>query len=222
VQRTLEPELMTGEQSARAYAEADFTGPNQAFCGWVEPYARGLPEQARVVDLGSGPGDIAVRLGRAHPGWQIDGVDGSPAMLAHAERARARAGLGERVRWICARLPSNELPRQAYHLSLSNSLLHHLPDPNVLWESLLLLTRAGGTVVVMDLIRPETPEAAWKLVETYSPGEPKILKMDFFHSLCAAFRPSEVRDQLDRLGLEQLTVQEVSDRHWLVAGRLVP
>jgi SAM-dependent methyltransferase len=220
VERTVEPELMTGEESARAYAEADFAAPNAAFCRWVEEHAAGIPEQARVVDLGCGPGDIALRLGRAHPGWQIDGVDGSPAMLAHAEVARARAGLGDRVRWICTRLPSSKLPRAAYHVSLSNSLLHHLPEPNVLWESLVALTRPGGIVVVMDLLRPESRKQAWELVETYSPGEPSTLKTDFFHSLCAAFRPAEVRAQLDRLGLEELKVEQVSDRHWLVSGRI--
>ena len=80
--------------------------------------------------------------------------------------------------------------------------------------------RPGAAVLVMDLFRPASEQAAWAIVERYSGGEPDVLKRDFFASLCAAFEPDEIRAQLDDCGLGGLEVRTVSDRHLLVTGRL--
>jgi SAM-dependent methyltransferase len=220
MQRIAEPELMDDEVHARAYARADFTEPNEAFCRYVEERLGGLTERCRAVDLGCGPGDIALRLARSHPGWRVDALDGAPAMLEHASRALARSGLGERVRFVLAQLPETGLECGAYELVLSNSLLHHLVDPLVLWRSVRALGRPGRAVMVMDLCRPESPSEARRLVEKHSPDEPAVLKEDFFRSLLAAYRPAEVREQLGAAGLEALAVEQVSDRHVLAWGSL--
>jgi hypothetical protein len=72
----------------------------------------------------------------------------------------------------------------------------------------------------MDLMRPTSVSEVERLVETYTVGEPKILKRDFRASLLAAYDIKEVRDQIEEAGLHSLTVKQVSDRHLLVAGRL--
>jgi hypothetical protein len=70
----------------------------------------------------------------------------------------------------------------------------------------------------MDLIRPGTAGEARRLVETYSPDEPDILKRDFYNSLLAAFEIDEVKQQLKEAGLGGLKVSRVSDRHLIVYG----
>ena len=64
--------------------------------------------QGRVVDLGCGPGDITLRVLRVCPGWSVDALDGSPAMLALARQAADTAGLAARVRFIKAILPQDQ------------------------------------------------------------------------------------------------------------------
>jgi SAM-dependent methyltransferase len=217
--RVVEPELMEGEAQAAAYAQADFAEPNALFCRHVAARVRGV-RCRRVVDLGCGPADIPLRLARRHPGWRFDAVDGSAAMLAHARRAIDAAGLSERIRVHRARLPGARLPRGAYDLVLSNSLLHHLHDPAVLWAEVVRLGRRGAVVVVMDLVRPASARAARAIVDRYAAGEPDLLREDFYRSLRAAFTPAEVRRQLARAGLSGLAVEAVSDRHMLVSGVL--
>ena len=99
--RQPEPELMDLQAEADAYARADFADVNQAFADRLVALAGHL-ERARAVDLGTGPGDIPVRLARAMPGWHITAVDASEPndyrlvnILMH-ERAR---GLMDRVDW---------------------------------------------------------------------------------------------------------------------------
>lgn len=217
--RVLEPELMTDEDQARAYAAADFAAVNQ---GFVDRFRSLFPDLVRsaLVDLGCGPADIPIRLCRALPGVTVTAVDGSEAMLAPGRAAVAAAGLAARVHLVCARLPGLERPRDGFDGIVSNSLLHHIPRPEVFWSEVARLGREGTAVLVTDLHRPESPARAREIVETYSGDEPEVLKRDFFHSLCAAFTLEEVIAQLREAGLGALRCEMISDRHWGVWGVL--
>ncbi len=217
VDRILEPEIMDGEAEAAAYARADFSDSNQAY---VADVLRSFPTHlAQVVDLGCGPGDIAIRLSRAAGATRITGVDGSSAMLAIAREALGAAALEAKVSFLEARLPGVPLPTGSFDLVLSKDMLHHLPDPQVLWSEVRRLGRAGAAVCVMDLCRPATPAAAHEIVERVSGAEHPLLKTDFYNSLCAAFTADEVRAQLSVAKLS-LAVSQLTERHLCVKGRL--
>jgi ubiquinone/menaquinone biosynthesis C-methylase UbiE len=220
VDRVLEPELMTDENQALAYAAADFATPNQAF---VDRFIDIFPDFTRgtLVDLGCGPADIPIRVCRALPRVAVTAVDGSEPMLAPGRAAVTAAGLGARIRLVCARLPGLERPPDGFDGVISNSLLHHLPRADVLWSEVARLGRAHATVLVTDLHRPDSVERAREIVETYSGAEPEVLKRDFFHSLCAAFTVAEVTEQIRDAGLQgALRCEMISDRHWAAWGRL--
>jgi ubiquinone/menaquinone biosynthesis C-methylase UbiE len=207
-------------EQARAYAQADFDEPNASF---VAHFADHFPDftYGTVADLGCGPGDIALRFARRWPNCIVHGLDGSTAMLGFAaEVLRGEPELHSRVQFVLGRLPGVPMPLARYDAVVSNSLLHHLPDPAVLWNSVRELGADGARVLVMDLCRPATPVDAQATVEAYAGGEPEILKRDFFYSLCAAFEPGEVEQQLEQCGLRSLSVEVVSDRHMLISGRL--
>lgn len=220
MQRTPEPELMLGTEQARAYAEANFEEPHNHF---IELFASRFPEEAAagdVLDLGCGPADISVRFARAYPGARIEGVDGSEAMLQFGKEALHRENLDGRFQLIHCTLPTNELPQKAYDVVISNSLLHHLRDPQVLWRTIKQFARPEAPIFVMDLMRPATREEVKELTQTYAADEPEILRHDFYHSLWAAYREDEVRSQLSEAGLSHFSVEVVSDRHLIIWGRL--
>ena len=207
---------MTDDEQVRAYAEGDFEEPHQRFVELLRERLPRLGPTGHAVDIGCGPGDIACRLARALPGWEVHGLDASTPMLALAREAAERAGLGARVSFHECYLPEGAAPRRDYDLIVSNSLLHHLADPLALWATVRRWEHAASSVFVMDLLRPESTDEARRLVDEYSAGEPDVLRRDFYNSLLAAYRPAEVREQLTRAGLDGLRVEVVSDRHWLV------
>lgn len=221
MRRVPEPELMDGPDQARAYAAADFSEPNELF---LSLFREQFPEPvgpARVLDLGCGPADILLRFARTYPETLCDALDGSAAMLVFAQRTLTAApDLAPRVSLLQETLPSERLPARSYGVILSNSLLHHLHDPGVLWDTVLHAGRSGAAVLVMDLMRPGSEEAVDALVSQYAADAPPVLRRDFRASLCAAFTPEEVRGQLGRAGLGGLRVERVSDRHLAVRGRL--
>ncbi|HUN25541.1 MAG TPA: class I SAM-dependent methyltransferase [Steroidobacteraceae bacterium] len=215
VERVLEPEIMDGRAEAEAYAAADFSDSNQWYVD--ELVARFPHRLSRLVDLGCGPADVPLRIARAAGGVHITAVDGSAQMLRLAHGAVLAAGLAGRIRLEHGRLPDLALPERSFDAVLSKDMLHHLPDPRVLWGEARRLARAGGAVFVMDLMRPDSPAAARAIVERVASREHPVLKEDFYNSLCAAFTPEEVRAQLESAGLP-LRVEQVSDRHMLVSG----
>ncbi|MEJ2397405.1 MAG: SAM-dependent methyltransferase, partial [Gammaproteobacteria bacterium] len=102
----------------------------------------------------------------------------------------------------------------------SNSLLHHLHEPMVLWRSLKQYANPGAAIFIMDLLRPASSDDAQKLVTEYAGDEPEILRKDFLASLYAAFSLEEVRQQLADMQLSHLQVTDVSDRHLIIYGYL--
>jgi ubiquinone/menaquinone biosynthesis C-methylase UbiE len=170
-----------------------------------------------VIDLGCGPADIPVRFARSYPGARITAVDASEPMIALAEEAVKEAGFADRIRLRCERFQQLALDESG-DAALSNSLLHHLPNPLQFWYRLKQLVKPGSAVLIMDLLRPESAEAAQAIVEQYAANEQPILKRDFYHSLLAAYTEDEVAAQLAEMNLSRLLIDVPDDRHWVVGG----
>ncbi len=215
--RTPEPDLMDDAMQALAYAQADFSEPHDAF---VAHFRRLFPAfcDGNVLDLGCGPADIAMRFCNALPAISVTGVDGAETMLELGRAAIERHGLAARLALERRYLPDPTLAPASYDAVISNSLLHHLDHPSVLWQTVRHAARPAAPVAVMDLMRPASLEEAQQRTERYAAGAPAVLRHDFYHSLLAAYRPDEVRAQLDSAGLAHFAVATVSDRHLLIWG----
>ena len=78
--------------------------PYEQWCGFIDAVFRGHESQIKtVLEVGCGTGSVTQRLGQR--GYQVTGVDASPAMLA-----KAREKLGLSVQLLQARLPDPALP----------------------------------------------------------------------------------------------------------------
>ena len=216
--RTLEPELMDDPEQVLAYARADFEEENQ---GFVDRFLEYYPDwtEGHLLDMGCGPADIPIRFARALPRCHITGVDGSAAMIRYAEQAVKAAGFEDRIALQADRFQGMSLSEPA-DAAVSNSLLHHIPNPLQFWYSLKKLVKSGSYVLVMDLLRPESPEAAQAIVQQYAAEEPAILQRDFYNSLCAAFTEDEVAAQLAEMNFSRLLIDVIDDRHWIVSGKV--
>ena len=225
MQRTPEPEMMNGGEQARAYAAADYSAGDQALLArLIELFPAGLGDA--VLDLGCGPGNISFLLARQFSGARVVGVDGAAAMLCLAEQAlAAEPALQQRLRFVQICLPDPGLAG-GYSAVVSNSLLHHLHDPQVLWQAVAALGAPGAFVYIQDLRRPANPEAVEALVLAEMGGAPEVLRHDYRASLHAAFTVSEVRQQLECAALEHaclaaLQVALRQERYLEVWGQLL-
>lgn len=212
---------MEEPEQARAYALADFEEPNTRFLELLDSLSGASRINGRVVDLGCGPADIAMRLLERWPNCTVDAVDGSPEMIQQADE-RLTPALSARLRLVEAALPSDRLEDGVYDYVISNSLLHHLHDPSVLWDTVKRVAKDDARILIVDLIRPPSVDRAKEIVTLYAAEEPPILQRDFYNSLLAAFEVEEVRLQLTAAGLDHLQVSVISDRHLAVSGAIRP
>jgi ubiquinone/menaquinone biosynthesis C-methylase UbiE len=216
MKRVLEPELMEDEAQVRAYAEADFEIPHSQFIERLQVFVNEPDFSGTALDLGCGPGDISRRFARAYPLSKVHAVDGSAAMINYGKLSIADE-LKSRIKFIHGLLPYVSLPQASYGIIFSNSLLHHLPDPMVLWDVIKKYAVPGTRIVVMDLLRPGSIDEALAMVQAYAADEPDILKRDFYQSLLAAFRMEEIAGQIAQAGLD-LNIEQISDRHVFITG----
>ena len=120
-------------------------------------YARVAGEMATacprgtVLEVGSGPGQLAVRLAREAPGMTLTGVDVSDAMVERAARRAAEAGLSERVRFEVGDVGTLPLSDQDFDGVVSTLSLHHWADPVRGLAEIHRILRPGGEARIYDL-----------------------------------------------------------------------
>jgi ubiquinone/menaquinone biosynthesis C-methylase UbiE len=217
MERIPEKELMDDIEQAEAYAKADFSEPHNAY---VEHFRKRFPwfTKGEVLDLGCGGADVTIRFAKALPETHITGVDGSESMLVTARRAVEQQGLLNRIVLQKGFLPDAEVLKRRFDAVISNSLLHHLSYPPVMWQTMWLCAKSGAPLFMMDLFRPNSIEEAEALMHRYVGNEPPILQRDFYNSLLSSYTKEEIQEQLKATELDYLKIKTVSDRHIIVWG----
>jgi SAM-dependent methyltransferase len=217
--RIPEPELMDDMDQALAYDAADFS---RAHNRRVDIFRELAPPQAltgSTLDLGCGSGDLDFRILSALPEISILGVDGAQAMIDLAnKRATQDPQLKGRVSFICRFIPSEDLPLGPWQTIMSNSFLHHLHDPQILWRTIKQLAVPDTYIFVSDLRRPDNSNEAQRIVNDLAGDEAEVLKSDFYNSLLAAFEVAEVEQQLALARIKGLRVSQLDDIHLTVTG----
>jgi SAM-dependent methyltransferase len=104
---------------------------------------------------------------------------------------------------------------------MSNSIVHHIPEPAGVLQEALRVLAPGGWIFFRDLLRPETGEDVQRLVQTYAGQESARQQKLFDDSLRAALSLAEIRTLVEPLGFDPETVQATSDRHWTWSGQKV-
>lgn len=131
-----------------------------------------LPARARVVDLGTGSGAIALALASEQPAWQLWAVDAQPAAVALAEHNRERCQLANVT--VLASDWFGQLAGQRFDLIVSNppyieSGDHHLEQGDVRFEPRSALVAGSDGLDDLRLIIAAAPghltAGGWLLVE---------------------------------------------------------
>ena len=220
MQRIPEQELMTTQEQVAAYAAADFSSGDSrtvALIAQVLEETGPLPDDPVIVDLGCGPGNITIRLAEFLPKAQVIGIDGSEPMLAVAQQRAAQTS--SNMKFIC-----KQLHEVAAHLKgsadlvVSNSLLHHLKDPDLLWTVTRSIAKPGCRVLHRDLRRPTSLAEVHHLQQQHLPKAPPVLIQDFTASLVAAYTADEVSHQLHRAEMNRVKAWSEDDRYLVVSG----
>ncbi len=166
--------------------------------------------------MGTGTARIPIELARADGGARVLALDLSEAMLAQAERNIAAAGLSERIRCHLGDAKSllDQFGDGSFEGVCSNTIIHHIPDPEPVLDEMARLVAPGGTLLVRDLVRPGSHDEIVRLADAYAGSETRAARALFEASLGAALSLEEIRAILRSLGHDAGGVSMTSDRHW--------
>jgi ubiquinone/menaquinone biosynthesis C-methylase UbiE len=150
-----------------------------------------------ALDVGTGPGQIPIKLALKLPQLEIVGIDLSEAMLAKARQNAAAAGVENQVRFEMGDARRLPFPDHHFDLIMCNSLLHHAADPLATLNELARVTRPQGALLLRDLRRPSAPAFPFHVI-WFGRHYQGLMKRLFTDSVRAAYTPRELDDLLAR------------------------
>jgi ubiquinone/menaquinone biosynthesis C-methylase UbiE len=214
--RVLEPEVMDTPEEAQAYDAMDHSEVNRLF---VSDFLRAGPISGETLDLGTGTALIPIELCRRAPHARVRAIDLAENMLDLARANLVLANLTDRV--TLQKVDAKGLPFADGRFGnvMSNSIVHHIPDPAGVLSEAVRVTARGGLLFFRDLLRPESEGRVDELVAAYAGSATDHQRSLFRASLCAALSLDEMGELVERLGFARAGVEKSSDRHWTWAAR---
>lgn len=223
IPRKLEPEVMDSEEEAVDYDSMDHSEVNRLFAeeflalfGAETDLRSGL----RVLDVGTGTAQIPIEICRRCADAKITAVDLAGHMLQLGLRNVIREGYASRIRLEQVDAKSLPFASASFDAVISNSIIHHIPEPRMAFSEMVRVAEPGGVLFVRDLLRPPDEQTLRTLVERYAGGANDHQRQMFGDSLHAALTLDDVRGMLRGANLPVEWVIQTSDRHWTIAGRM--
>lgn len=216
--RVLEPEVMDTRDEAVAYDAMDHAEVNARFVADALD-AHGPPRGGQWLDVGTGTALIPIAFCQQAEGIRFVAVDLAEHMLALGRANIDRAVLAGRIRLERVDAKGLPYPDASFEAVVSNSIVHHIPEPLASLAEMVRLVSPGGTLFVRDLARPSDLDTLNQLVSTYVGSEPEHARSMFRDSLHAALTVEELRELIRPLGLPEGSARMTSDRHWTLSWR---
>jgi ubiquinone/menaquinone biosynthesis C-methylase UbiE len=209
--RVTEPEVMDSPQEAIEYDAMDFTDVNTDF---AERAVELGPPEGLILDAGTGPARIPIFLCQRRPHWRVIGIDLAQSMLDVGLQNIKDAGLQQQIELELVDAKRLPYPDAHFDMVVSNSLIHHLPNPLPFLQELKRVLKPNGAIFLRDLMRPASQEILHAIVDRVASECNDRQRQLFQDSLYAAFTLDEVKDMMQQASLEGVKVYQSSDRHW--------
>ncbi len=202
---------MDSAEEARDYDAMDHAQVNRVF---VADFLAVWHGRGPVLDVGTGTAQIPMELCRQAPAGEVVGIDLAEHMLRVGRENVRRAGLEGRIRLESCDAKRMPFADRSFAAVISNSIVHHIPEPEKVLAEMARVLQSDGTLLVRDLLRPENDAAVRRLVETYAGDANAHQRKMFEDSLRAALTLDEIRAMVARLSFDPATVRQTTDRHW--------
>ena len=183
----------------------------------VEALFSDVPKGCRILDVGCGSGQIAIRAARENPQAFVFGLDLSPGQIA---RANSR-GLGiPNVGFGVVDALSLPLAGGSFDFVVSAAMIKHLPDRRQGLDQMLRVCREGGWVCVIEVDR----DLSWKDTKAFVdrwkrvvPGTRPFL-YGYFHRFVAGqgVSENEMITLFGDAGFSSVKVQKVQGQPFVV------
>jgi ubiquinone/menaquinone biosynthesis C-methylase UbiE len=203
--RVLEPEVMEGAEEATAYNELERLFGEILFQGFAESAVQMGVATGKVLDVGTGPGRIAIRIAKLNPRLSIDAIDLSKSMLSLAERNAREERVGDRIHFSLGDAKRIPFGDQTFDLVVCHNMLHQLPDPLITVKEIDRVTKPHGAILIRDVRR--LPGAFMRiLLPLYCLRYGQMLRRLTYASYRAGLTIREFTDMASEAGIERAKI----------------
>jgi ubiquinone/menaquinone biosynthesis C-methylase UbiE len=202
VERVPESEAIAEMADARRFNE--FMGGNRFRQQEYRQLARhavelGVPAVGKVLDLGTGPGFVAIEVARLLKGTdcQVVGMDLSQAMLTIAAENAAKEGLNGILAWREGDAKAMPFGDSEFDLIVCNDSLHHWEDPLPVFDEIARVLKRDGKCIVHDSKRLQQWAARFvsRLIGMMIPAD---FRVHYWNSIQSSYTQEELRAVLGR------------------------
>jgi ubiquinone/menaquinone biosynthesis C-methylase UbiE len=163
----------------------------------------GVPPGGRVLDVGTGPGFVAIEVARLlqGSGCKVVGLDLSKAMLTVAAENAQREGLDGTLTWREGDAKAMPFDDGEFDFVVSSGSLHHWEDPLVVLNEIARVLKDDGQCIVRDSKRLQrwAPSLfAWAIGMTIPPD----FRVHYWNSIKLSYTTAELQSILDRSQLQ--------------------
>jgi ubiquinone/menaquinone biosynthesis C-methylase UbiE len=202
---------MDTREEARDYDAMDHGAVNRLF---VADFLAIWDGHNPILDVGTGTAQIPIELCRQAATPRVVAIDMAHQMLRVAEDNVARAGLAARLRLELCDAKALAYLDHTFAAVISNSIVHHIPEPERVLAEMLRVLMPGGTLFVRDLLRPDDEASVQRLVARYAGDANPHQQQMFADSLRAALTLAEMSQLVADLDCDPDSVRQTTDRHW--------
>ena len=212
MERIPESEAIAEQADARRFSE--FMGGNrfrqQEYRRLArEAVALGVPPGGKVLDVGTGPGFVAIEVARLlqGTGCEVVGIDLWSAMLALAAENAVEEGLNDMLTWREGDAKAMPFGDCDFDLIVCNDSLHHWDDALPVFDEIARVLKDGGRCIIHDSKRLQR-RWPWLFVKTISLTIPRDFRVHWWNSIKSSYTADELRAILERSRLTGWRIEE--------------
>ncbi len=129
-----------------------------------------------VLDVGTGPGYLPIKIAARNPAFEVIGLDLSQDMIriAHARRGKVNA---EGVELLVGDAAEIGIRNESVDLAVATLSFHHWTKPSRALEELFRILKVGGEVWIYEIDRNLTPQSEDWMKKNYSTVAGRVARL---------------------------------------------
>jgi len=118
----------------------------------------GYCSQGILLDIGTGPARLLLKIHQESPNMRLVGIDSSSAMVTKARQNISAAGMSDAIEVKEGSADHIPFPDQSFDIVVSTASIHHWKEPTAGLNETYRVLKDGGYALIYDLVS-DTPQS---------------------------------------------------------------
>jgi ubiquinone/menaquinone biosynthesis C-methylase UbiE len=117
-----------------------------------------------LLDIGTGPARLLLKLHQQSPGMRLVGIDSSAAMVTQAKQNVVEWGLSEFIEIKQGSASTIPFPDRSFDIVVSTVSMHHWKQPEACLNEIYRVLKDNSFALIYDIVS-DTPKSTWNEIK---------------------------------------------------------